>query len=214
MAGKVELRPWPRVRDTWWVFGLALAALGLFVLGFLVDLRCGYRGCHGSLALLDLDSVGGLPRLFTTGLFAAAAALAWRARRAAAGRRATWWGAVCVVAAGLAVAKLTSLHGFVDSASPWLSLLGGLVVTAVVLGALSVAGRGWAVASTRPVVVAMAVYAGVALGLDLLTGLAAAAQERVGFLTVVGTTFVEELGEALAALLLLVTIRWQAAVRP
>jgi hypothetical protein len=57
----------------------------------------------------------------------------------------------------------------------------------------------------------MAAYAGVALGLDLLTGLAAALQGRVGRLTVVGSTFVEELGEALSALLLLVTVRWQSA---
>jgi hypothetical protein len=59
----------------------------------------------------------------------------------------------------------------------------------------------------------MAAYAGVALGLDLLTGLAAAMQARVGRLTFAGSTFVEELGEALSALLLLVTVRWQSAPR-
>jgi hypothetical protein len=67
------------------------------------------------------------------------------------------------------------------------------------------------VAATRPVVLALAAYAAVALGLDLLTALAAAVQDRVGWLTVSGATFVEELGEALAALLLLVTVRWQTS---
>ena len=68
-------------------------------------------------------------------------------------------------------------------------------------------------AVAQPVVFAMAAYAAVALGLDLLTGLAAAVQDRVGWLTVSGATFVEELGEALAALLLLTTVRWAASSR-
>src|SRR3954454_21563825 len=71
VAANEGLRPWPRLRDTWWVFGLAAAALALFLLGFLVALRCGPWGCRGSLVarLLDLDALGGLPRLFTTALF-------------------------------------------------------------------------------------------------------------------------------------------------
>jgi hypothetical protein len=75
---------------------------------------------------------------------------------------------------------------------------------------LWVSGRRWGVAGARAVVLAMAAYAAAALGLDLLTGLAAAVQDRVGWLTVAGTTFVEELGEALSALLVLVTVRWQS----
>src|SRR4051794_10209201 len=49
VAANEGLRPWPRLRDTWWVFGLAAAALALFLLGFLVALRCGPWGCRGSL---------------------------------------------------------------------------------------------------------------------------------------------------------------------
>ena len=65
-------------------------------------------------------------------------------------------------------------------------------------------------AATRPVVLALAVYAGTALGLDLFTALAAAVQDRVGPLTIAAATFAEELGEALAALLVLVIMRWKA----
>ena len=216
VATDERLRPWPRLRDTWWVFGLATAALGLFLLGFLVALRCGPRGCDGSLAarMLDLDAVGGVPRLFTTALFLGTGVLAWRAARSASGGAATWWTAVTVVAAGLAVAKVASVHSTLkNSVSPMLTLVGGLALTALALGALWMSGRRWGVAATRPVVLALATYAVVALGLDLLTGTAAAVQDRVGWLTVSGTTFVEELGEALAALLLLVTVRWHVTSR-
>jgi hypothetical protein len=211
------LRPWPRIRDTWWVFGLGASALGLFLLAFLVAIRCGPRGCHGSLAtrLLDLDAVGGLPRLFTTALFLAVGVLAWGARRSVKAPAATWWTAVGALAIALAVAKLVSVHSVLkNDVSPLLTLVGGLVLTGLVLGALSSAGRRWGVAAARPVVLALAVYALVALGLDLLTGLAAAVQDRVGWLTVSGATFIEELGEALAALLLLVTVRWQSPAGP
>src|SRR5215218_2669868 len=211
MARTDGLRPWPRIRDTWWVFALAVAGLGLFVLGFLIALRCGPHGCPGSLPaqLLNLDAVGGLPRLFTTGIFLGVAVLAWRGRKAADGARATWWAAVAVVAAGLALAKLVSLHAAVkNSMSPWLALVLGVVLAGVTLGMLWAAGRRWGVAAAPPVVLALAAYVAVALGLDLLTNLAAAVQDRVGWLTVSGATFVEELGEALAALVLLVTIRW------
>jgi hypothetical protein len=217
MPANDGLRPWPRIRDTWWVFGLAAAALGLFLLAFLVALRCGPRGCHGSLTtrLLDLDAVGGLPRLFTTGLFLAVGVLAWRARRAVQGPAGTWWTAVGALALALAVAKLVSVHSVLkNDVSPGLTLVAGLVLTGLALGALLSAGRRWGVAAARPVVLALALYALVALGLDLLTGLAAAVQDRVGWLTVSGATFIEELGEALAALLLLVTVRWQAPAAP
>jgi hypothetical protein len=217
VAGNGGLRPWPRIRDTWWVFGLAVSALGIFLLGFVVALRCGPRGCSGSPAmrLFDLDAVGGLPRLFTTALFVGVAVLALRARRSAPGPAASWWAAVGAIATGLALAKVLSVHSTLkDSVSPVLTLVGGLVLTVVVLGLLRVAGRRWEVAAALPVVLALAVYAVVALGLDLLTGLAAAVQDHVGWLTVSGATFVEELGEALAALLLLVTVRWQSSAGP
>jgi hypothetical protein len=206
------LRPWPRIRDTWWVFGLAASALGIFLLGFLVALRCGPRRCHGSLVprLLDLDAVGGLPRLFTTALFLATALLAWRARRSVQGAATNWWAAVAAIATGLTLAKAVSVHSTIkQDASPLPTLLASVLLTILALGGLWMAGRRWGVAATGPVVVALAAYALAALGLDQLTGLAAAIQDRVGWLTVSGAIFVEELGEALAALFFLVTVRWQ-----
>lgn len=214
MAGDGGLRLGPRVRDTWWVFGLAASALGLFLVAFLVDLHCGRRGCRGSLPfrLFDLDTVGGVPRLFTAGLFVGVAFLAWRARRAAAGASATWWAAVVVIATFLALAKLIGLHSTLKDDSPGSTLVGGLALAAVTLTALWVAGRRWGPAVAGPVVLALAGYVAVALGLDVLTGLAAGVQHRVGWPTVAGATFVEELGEALAALLL-VTVCRSAAPR-
>jgi hypothetical protein len=213
VAVEEGLRPWPHIRDTWWVFVLAAAALGIFLLGFLVDLRCGPPGCRGSLPrrLFDLDELGSLPRLFTTGLFVAVGSIAWRARRSVDGAPSTWWGAVSGLGSALALAKLTSVHSVAKhSVSPGVTLVGGVGLTVLVLGALWVSGRREGVAGAGAVVLAMAAYAAAALGLDLLTGLAAAVQDRVGWLTVAGTTFVEELGEALSALLVLVTVRWQS----
>jgi hypothetical protein len=213
VAGGVPT-PWPRLRDSWWVFGLAAVALGLFTGGLLFGLRCPPRRCHTTVLdrLFDLDAIGSLPRLFTTGLFVACAAVAWWACRAVEGRQRWWWTTVAVVGVGLAVAKATSLHALLKTdTSPALTALVGSVGSVVGLSALWLAGRRWAVAAAGPVVLALACYAAVALGLDLLTGLAAAVQDHVGSLTETAATFIEELGEALSALLLLVVLRWQAA---
>jgi hypothetical protein len=200
-------RPAPasRLPDAWWASGLALLALGLFGAGFVERLRCGRRGCPGAplTQLLDLDAVGGLPRLFTTALFVAVAWLAWRARRQVSGRARLWWTALSAVGAGLALVKVASAHNTLEQDVPP-ALAAGLTV--VVLAALTVSGRRWAVAATVPVVLALALYAASALGLDLLTTAAALAQEQTGRFTAAAAVFVEELGEALAALLLLVVV--------
>ena len=126
-----------------------------------------------------------------------------------------WWTAVGVVAVVLALAKLTSAHSVAkNDTSPGLTLLVGLAVTSVVLAVLWTTGRRWGVSAARPVVLALAFYAATSLGLDLVTGLAAAVQTQTGSLTEATATFVEELGEALAALLLLVVVRWQAIGPP
>jgi hypothetical protein len=203
--------PARRHPDAWWATGCAVLALGLFGAGFLQRLNCGRRGCSDAplTQLLDLDAVGGLPRLFTTALFAGVAWLAWRARRSASGRPRLWWTAVAAVGAGLAAGKLTSLpNAFGDDVSPAPAVALAAALTGVVLAALALSGRRWAVAATVPVVLALAVYAAGALGLDVLT--TAAAQERTGRLAAAAASFVEELGEALAALLLLVVVHRQA----
>jgi hypothetical protein len=118
-----------------------------------------------------------------------------------------------VVGVGLALAKLTSLHGFAKTdVSPLVTLLGGLAVTAVALGVLSRTGRRWAVPGARAVVVALAVYAAAALGLDVVTGVVEVVRGGGGPVTDAAATFVEEFGEALAALLVLGTVRAKAAL--
>ena len=204
--------PWPRLRDSWWVFALAGLAIALFPIALVVEVRCGLGRCAGAGGwqhLFALDRLGSLPRLYTTGLFVAVAVLAGVAARRTAGWTRHWWTGVAVVGVLLAVAKLVSVHSTAKHAAPLVTLLVGVAGTVVALGALTVTGRRWGIAAARPVVVAMALYAVAALGLDAVSVLLVAVQSRVGLLSHVAVTFAEELGEALAALFLLVTVRWQ-----
>ena len=88
------------------------------------------------------------------------------------------------------------------------TLLASVLLAAVALVALIVTGRRWDVPAARPLVIALALYAVAALGLDAVTAAAVAAQSHVGTLTAAASTFIEEFGEAVTALLLLVTVRW------
>jgi hypothetical protein len=198
------------------VFALAGVAVAIFAVALVVAVRCGWSHCGGSVVarLLDLDAVGGLPRLYTSGLFVAVAALAWVARRRSAGHRRMWWTAVSAIGGALAVAKLVSVHSRSEDVSPVATLVGGVVVTVLALGALAVSGRRWGIGSARPVVLALGLYAAAALGLDAVTGVLVAVQESTGALTRAATTFGEELGEAITALFVLVTVRWQLPADP
>ena len=208
--------PWPRLRESWWVFALAGVALAIFALALVEDVRCGLGRCSGSPVqrLFTLDAVGGLPRLFTSGLFAAVAGLGWLARTRSAGRAQLWWTAVAGIGAALAVLKLVSAHSSAKGLSALATLAVGVVLTVVALAALTVTGRRWEVAAARPVVLALGVYAAAALGLDAVTWLLVALQDGVGVLSRVAATFAEELGEALAALFVLVTLRWNLPAVP
>jgi hypothetical protein len=182
----------------------------LFPLGLVTRLRCGIGRCTGSTAqhLFDLDSIGGLPRLFITGLFVAVCALGWLARRRTDGPTRTWWTAIAVIGAVLAVAKLISAHSTAKAAAPLATLVVGVLVAAVALYALAGTGRRWGIGAARPIAFALAAYAAAALGLDAVTTAVEAAQDHVGALSAAAATFVEELGEALAALVVVVTVRW------
>ena len=197
-------------REFWWIALLAASALALFGVGFVVRIRCGFGLCVSPPLdrLLDLDAPGGLPRSFTTGLFLAVASLAGRRSIAAAGRRSWWWGAVAGGAAVLAVVKGLSVHSEAeDGLSPLVVLAGGLLVAVPTLVVLGRTGRRWGVAATRSVVTALAVYATAALGLDLLGGVAVDVLSSVGVVSGAAITTVEELGEALGALVLLIAVR-------
>src|SRR3954464_7040685 len=67
------LTPWPRLAQAWWVYGLWIGGTCLFVVAFVMRIRCTVVGrCGGPVArLADLDAFGGLPRMTTTVLFVA-----------------------------------------------------------------------------------------------------------------------------------------------
>jgi hypothetical protein len=211
-----DLPPWPRLADSWWVYLLGAFALVLYPIGLVERLRCGLGRCTGSAVerLFDLDGLGGLPRLFVTGLFVTVAVLAWLARRRCVDQPRSWWTAIAGIGALLAVAKLVSAHSAAKQSAPVLTLVIGVLITGVVLRALVSAGRRWAVPAARPVVVALAVYAAAALGLDAITSLLEASQDHVGVLWAGAATFVEELGEALAAIFVVVSVRWHLPPSP
>src|SRR3954454_23822993 len=83
---------WLSSRDKVVTAGLALCAVSLFGLSAVVQYRCVRHACSSeSQRLLDVEAVGGLPRLFTTALFVATAVLATAvAARARSGGR-VWW---------------------------------------------------------------------------------------------------------------------------
>lgn len=205
-----ELSRWPRLSDAWWVYALGALALVLFPIGLITRLRCGLGGCTGSAAqrLFDLDSVGGLPRLLVSGLFVAVAVLGWRARRRVEPPVRPWWTAIAALGAVLAVAKLVSVHSTAKAAAPLATLVLGVLAAGAALCALAATGRRRGVPAARPIAFALAGYAAAALGLDAVTSAVEAAQDHVGALTAAAATFVEELGEALAALVVVTTVRW------
>jgi peptidoglycan/LPS O-acetylase OafA/YrhL len=206
---RLEPTPWPRLADAWWVYVLGGAALVLYPVGLITRLRCELGGCTGSaLHLFDPDSVGGLPRLFITCLFLGVCALGWVGRRRSAGRVRTWWTGIAAIGAALALAKLVSAHSLAKNSEPGATLVVGILLTGLVLAALRLGGRRWGVGAARPIVVALGAYAAAALGLDAVTTAIEAAQAHAGALSAAASTFVEELGEALAALFVVVSVRW------
>ena len=207
--------PWPRLHDSWWVYALAGVAVVVFQISLVVEVRCGLGRCAGTFAerLFSLDALGGLPRLYTTGLFVAVAVLGAMAARRSAGPPRLWWTAVAGIGGVLAVAKLVSAHSEAKGMSALATLLVGVVLTVVALGALAVCGRRWGIAAAGAVVLALGLYAAVSLGLDAVTSVLVSLQDRVGLLTHVATTFGEEFGEAMAALFVLVTLRWHLPAR-
>ncbi len=200
----------PRRRADLQLLLLLAVACALFAAALLVRVRCRLGDCPGPTAtrLLDLDAVGGLPRLFTTGICLGVAVVAWRVCAATSGRRALWWSVVAVAGLGLALLKVVSAHSVIEGrTSPTATLALGLAVAVPSLCLLTVAGRAWGVTATVPVAAVLAGYALAALGVDALVVLVEAGQDHVGALSRGAATFVEEFGEALAALAVLAVVR-------
>jgi hypothetical protein len=184
---------------------LAGVAVLLFAVALAVRLECVSYGCVGSSAerVLNLDEIGGLPRLFTTGLFLATAATAFRVALRRSGSSKRWWWLVSLVGVGLALAKIFSAHSAAKATGPLVTLLAGLLLTVVTLTVLAVTARLWGVSAATPVITALGIYALAALGLDAVTVTAAGLDGAARPVAVAVATFVEELGEALTALLVL-----------
>jgi hypothetical protein len=201
--------PWPRLADAWWVYALGAIELVLFPFGLVNRVRCSVGQCTGSWLdhAVDLDAIGGLPRLLITGLFVGVAVLGRQGARRGVGTARLWWTAIAGLGVLLAVAKLVSAHSMAKEESPVLTLAVGVALAGGALGGLAAAGRRWGIAGMRPILVALGAYAAATLGLDAL-GSAVLAAHPDSVLQGAIYTFVEELGEAVTALLVVVAVRW------
>ncbi|MGY1698655.1 hypothetical protein [Geodermatophilus sp. SYSU D00766] len=182
--------------------GIALAflAVALEAVGYVLRLR----RTGGELAnALSMDAPWSLPRVYVAALFAAAALAAVAGAARNPGRR-TWWLAVGVVTAGIAAVKAGStVHVTVmaeltaRTSTAGAVALSALLAVAVlaVLAVLSRADR----RDRRRVLTGLGVYAVAAVGLSAVSGL-------VGQQWAAMATFVEESGEALAGVAVLVAV--------
>ena len=185
--------------------GIALAALAvaLETSGYVSRLN-GSRGATAQL--LSMDAPFSLPRLFVAALFAAAALAAVAGAGALPGRR-TWWLAVGLVGGVIAAVKagstvhaeaLTSLSGAVGSS---LAIAVSGAVAAVVVGTLFFLSRTER-RDRRRVLSVLALYAVASVGMSAVSGWAGA----YGSQWVTTATFIEESGEALAAVAFLMAV--------
>jgi uncharacterized membrane protein YidH (DUF202 family) len=158
---------------------------------------------------LSMELPWSLPRLFVAGLFAAAAVLAALGAGRAPGRR-TWWTAVAVLAAGIAVVKAGSeLHKeFLVALGVYERPLLALVISAP----LALAAVGWLAwlsrherRDRRRMLLCLGAYAFAAVGLSTVSS---AAEGRWGHGSVLTATaaFLEESGEALSAVAFLFAV--------
>jgi hypothetical protein len=181
--------------------GLALIgiALALETAGFLSRLT-GNRG--SSAQLLSMDAPFSLPRMFVALLFAAGAVAAVAGAGTMPGRR-TWWLAVGFVGGAIAGIKAGStVHA--DALGALGTVLGtpGAVVVSATVAAV-VVGTLWFLSRTerrdrRRILSVLALYATASVGLSALSSAVAGAYGGASSWAA-GATFLEESGEALAA---------------
>ncbi len=182
--------------------GVALAALAVALesVGYVLRLR----GTTGRVAqVLSMDAPYSLPRTYVAALFAAAALAAVAGAARNPGRR-TWWLAVGAVAGGIAVVKagstvhVTAMEELSAVVSPAGAVAVSVLAAVTVLTALAFLSRAER-RDRRRVLGALALYAGAAVGLSAVSTLVDGRWAAMA-------TFVEESGEALAGVSVLVAV--------
>lgn len=179
--------------------GVTLEAVGLLLRSAGLD--------QGSARYWSMDDPQSVPRMFVTGLFVAAATFAFLGGSRSPGRRA-WWVGIGLVAAVVAQVKgggtvhVEALDALGVGGRPVLAAVGSAAVTAVVLFALWWLSRD-DVRDRRRVLAAFALYAAASVGLSAISSLAG--QSR-GPAWAAAATFVEESGEVLGAVAVLMAV--------
>ena len=200
-TGEVRLRT-ARRRVPLPPVGIALAATAVLLetTGYITRLA----GATGPVArALSMDAPYSAPRTFVAALFAVAAVAAVAGAVRAPGRRA-WWLAVGLVCAGIAVVKaggtvhvdaMAALSAAVGEAGAIVTSLALVVAVLAVLAFVSRAER----RDRRRVLTCLAAYGAASVGLSTISTLA------VGQWAVTAT-YLEESGEALAGVAVLVAV--------
>jgi hypothetical protein len=183
--------------------GLVAVAVALETIGFVARLT----GSNSSS--LSMDAPYSLPRLYVAALFAAGALAALAGASAIPGRR-TWWTAVGLVAGVIAAVKAGStVHS--DAIAALVSAAGWTAATAIsVLLAAVVVGGLWFLSRSerrdrRRVLGSLAGYAVAAVGLSAVSGIVAGAYGGLSSWAA-GATFIEESGEALGGVAMLIAV--------
>ena len=185
---------------------LVALAVGLETAGFAFRLS----GSRGSAAqLFSMDAPLSLPRMFVALLFASAAFAAVVGAVAVPGRR-TWWLAVAAVAGGIAAVKAGStvhanaLAALQEAVGASMALLVSGLTAAAVIGALLFLSRNER-RDRRRIGGVLTLYAGASIGLSAVSGLVADVYGGTSSWAA-GSTFLEESGEALAAVAFLIAV--------
>ena len=179
---------------------LALVAVVLEAVGYVLRLT----GARGQLAqVLSMDAPGSLPRLYVAALFGAAAVAAVACAARNPGRR-TWWLAVGLVTAVISAVKaggtvhVAAMQWVADRTSPTTATVVSVGLAVGVIAVLAFVSRAER-RDRRRVLAAFALYAGAAVLLSAVSGV-------VGGRAAVMATFVEESGEALGGVAVLVAV--------
>jgi hypothetical protein len=191
--------PVPPLAVTLAGIGVTLEAIGL------VARASGFD--RGAGQLWSMDAPMSIPRLYVTALFVAAALAAFLGSSRAPGRRG-WWVGVGLVAVVIAEVKgggtvhVRALEVLGVSGRPVAALIGSAAVAAVVLGTLWWLSRS-EVRDRRRVLGAFALYAIASVG---LSSVSAGLGSAHGSAWAAAATFVEESGEVLGGVAVLVAV--------